>query len=278
VRCRARRPDNTKSNLHWFELQRPSSKGTKSLFHVIKATINLAHPDRALHRSLSCDELTHNRQRLDSTHLSIYVRAQVLVFRVFQNTQHRISLPLSTVHGLRCQNTYSTNVVRLFLSGENWVLCDRETQYFKAVSSSVQEWCGSTSKILSWVCTQFVSKSLLTLTVRRLFQAKMLHWNGTTEQNEPRQSSRGKSLTGKEIWWAMKIESQHGVCKRWKTMGREPAEQEVHKHWDHVTGAWARKQISNLTKTTNWRQLWPEYGNGSTTRYRDGLREIQQEL
>jgi len=35
----AKIPKTEKSNLHVFELHRPSSKGTKSLFHVIKATI-----------------------------------------------------------------------------------------------------------------------------------------------------------------------------------------------------------------------------------------------
>ena len=36
----AKIPKTEKSNLHVFELHRPSSKGTKLLFHVIKATIN----------------------------------------------------------------------------------------------------------------------------------------------------------------------------------------------------------------------------------------------
>jgi len=58
----------------------------------------LAHPYCAL--SLSYDELTHSRQRLDSTHLSIYLRAQVPVSCVIQNTQYRISLPLSRVCGM----------------------------------------------------------------------------------------------------------------------------------------------------------------------------------
>ena len=36
----AKIPKTEKSNLHVFELHRPSSKGTKLLFHVLKATIN----------------------------------------------------------------------------------------------------------------------------------------------------------------------------------------------------------------------------------------------
>ena len=36
----AKTPKTEKSNLHGFELHRPSSKGTKLLFHVIKATMN----------------------------------------------------------------------------------------------------------------------------------------------------------------------------------------------------------------------------------------------
>jgi len=87
----------------------------------------LAHPYCAL--SLSYDELpvTRNRQRLDSTHLSIYLRAQVPVSRVIQNTQYRISLPLSKVRGLHCRNTDSTNISGQFLRGNIWVLRDRET-------------------------------------------------------------------------------------------------------------------------------------------------------
>jgi len=43
----------------------------------------------------------------------------------------------------------------------------------------------------------------------RLIQATMLPWNGTTGQIE--KTSLGKSLTGKEVWWAMKIESRRGT-------------------------------------------------------------------
>ena len=39
-RVPAKIPKTEKSNLHVFELHRPSRKGTKLLFHVIKATIN----------------------------------------------------------------------------------------------------------------------------------------------------------------------------------------------------------------------------------------------
>jgi len=48
----------------------------------------------------------------------------------------------------------------------------------------------------------------------KLFQAKMLPQNGTTGQIE--QSSNGKSLAGKEVQWAIKIESRRGtaVCAR----------------------------------------------------------------
>jgi len=71
----------------------------------------------------------------------------------------------------------------------------------------------------------------------RLFEAKMFQWNGTTGHIE--HSSHGKSLAGKDIRWAMKIESWHGTagCRRGSA-----AEEKVRKHRDHVTGAW--KQIS----------------------------------
>ena len=36
----AKTPKTENSNLHKFEVHRPSSKGTKLLFHIIKAIIN----------------------------------------------------------------------------------------------------------------------------------------------------------------------------------------------------------------------------------------------
>jgi len=49
----------------------------------------------------------------------------------------------------------------------------------------------------------------------RLFQANMFPWNSTTRKIE--QSSHGKGLTGKNVQWAMKIESRRGTaaCGRW---------------------------------------------------------------
>ena len=44
----------------------------------------------------------------------------------------------------------------------------------------------------------------------RLFQAKMFSRNGTTGQIK--QSSHGRSLHGKKVRWAMKIENQHGTA------------------------------------------------------------------
>jgi len=113
----------------------------------------------------------------------------------------------------------------------------------------------------------------------RLFQAKMFPRNGTTGQIE--QFSHGKSLAGKEAWWAMKIESGRGTarCRRWLD-----AEEEVRKHRDRVTGAW--KQISkqrwwvdvSYDPSTKWSTLWSKYGNGSTAWYKNGRGEFQKDL
>ena len=49
----------SKSNLHGFELHRPSSKGTNLLFHVIKATINLHVDSTACHHDSNPPKLNH---------------------------------------------------------------------------------------------------------------------------------------------------------------------------------------------------------------------------
>jgi len=61
------------SNLHVFELHRPSSKGTKLLFHVIKATINKnSSGDLTVLTSLTrCESVTSDQRNGSETKKSV---------------------------------------------------------------------------------------------------------------------------------------------------------------------------------------------------------------
>ena len=103
----------------------------------------------------------------------------------------------------------------------------------------------------------------------RLFQAKLFPRNGATGQIE--QSSYGKSL-GKEVRWAMKIESRRGTAE----CGRQLDEDEQKRRC--ASARIVNLETNQQTKTTNQCKLWPEYGNSSTAWYMDGWGEFQKDL
>ena len=67
-----------KSNLHGFAVHRPSSKGTKSLFHIIKATINQLHStcsvNTLIRKSVDCEyQMSYALLPIRCRSLDVYV-------------------------------------------------------------------------------------------------------------------------------------------------------------------------------------------------------------
>jgi len=127
---------------------------------VLKETI--AYPDRAL--SQSCDELTHNRQRLDSAHLSINLRAQVPC-----HSEYPASHRLASVESLRgtqilpiCRDHFWGEKTACYVTGRPNILSPRE------VKNDVWRYLRNIVMGL-YAVWQFVSKSLLTLTLYLAF-------------------------------------------------------------------------------------------------------------